>query len=661
MLFEKLSIENYGVYANRSEFDLVTSPEKPIILVGGLNGAGKTTIFESIMIALYGRTYLGRKTSKKDYLQFISDKIHRHDGKRASHASVEVTFKFYHNNSIDTYVVNRGWDVNGASISESLSIQKNGKPMIDVNESLWQSFIEGLIPLGIARLFFFDGEKIVRITQWNEKDNEELKSSLDMLLGAELISRLRSDLNLYTVRKSSNTGGLAKTDQKKYEAMTQENDSLSTELEELVTEGDKINEKIKDTTSQISLKESKMATLGGGYSKIRNDLLAKKAVLEDKIMHSRKQIQDELAGDAPFYLLSPSLLEGVKKQIKKDVDVMRQRLVASAMQDEVRKLKDDMTSPQFSDNMNRDTLDTILQRLDKMVKMPRGDVFFDMSPNEVDWITQKIAKIRDGHDEIPTRLVEYGRTIQLLEKIESDLAQAPKDDELGPHVTHINGLYEEIGILKTELAHIEQKISSKRAYQKILRSKILSILKLIHKNNTSAVGVKMASKMQDALDTYYASLKSIKIKELESHLLATTKILLHKKLISKITIDRETFEIKVYGDDEQIPGGLLSMGERQIVGTALLWAIARTCGRTLPFVIDTPLGRLDGEHLVNLTERFYPYASHQLILLSTDREIGQKEYVKLSKYISKSYRITCDYERSVTTVSSGYFLEKKIA
>lgn len=204
MLLERLSIENYGSYADKSEFNLSSTPDKPIVLVGGLNGAGKTTLFESLMVALYGKTYLGRKTTKKEYMEFISDKMHRHDGVHADSASVEIAFRFYHNDCEDRYVVNRNWIREGASISESLLIQKNGTPMNDLDESQWQSFIEGLLPLGIAKLFFFDGEKIVRMTHWDGPDNDEIQTSFDTLLGSDLINRLYSDLNLYMVRRSGN-------------------------------------------------------------------------------------------------------------------------------------------------------------------------------------------------------------------------------------------------------------------------------------------------------------------------------------------------------------------------------------------------------------------------------------------------------------------------
>ena len=94
MLLEKLSIENYGVYSGKNDFDLSTTPDRPVILVGGYNGAGKTTILESMMIALYGRDYLGKKKPKKEYVEFVLNRMHRDNGKRAGSASIELSFRF---------------------------------------------------------------------------------------------------------------------------------------------------------------------------------------------------------------------------------------------------------------------------------------------------------------------------------------------------------------------------------------------------------------------------------------------------------------------------------------------------------------------------------------------------------------------------------------
>jgi len=194
------------------------------------------------------------------------------------------------------------------------------------------------------------------------------------------------------------------------------------------------------------------------------------------------------------------------------------------------------------------------------------------------------------------------------------------------------------------------------------KNKLKGLSDSINSDEKADTVMQLAAKMKDVLDTYSANLKERKMRELESNLADALNTLLHKKHIGKITIDRNTFEIKVYehGDYDN-PGTLKSMGERQMMGTALLWAIAKTSNRSLPFVIDTPLGRLDGQHLSNLTEEFYPFASHQMILLSTDREIGPKEYKRLLPYTSRSYKITCDNKVSITTVSEGYFTGEELA
>lgn len=662
MLLERLALENYGLYADRSEFVFSSTTQRPIVLVGGLNGAGKTTILESIMVTLYGKTYLGRRTTKKEYLEFIADKIHRHNGKRAASASVKVVFRFYHDGCEDEYAIRRSWTVEGASVSEMLSVQKNGTPMIDVDESQWQSFIEGLIPLGIAKLFFFDGEKIVRITKWKRRDNDEMRSAFDVLMGAELVNRLRSDLDLYMVRNSGRGSNTHDT-QKEYETLLEEKSQISLEIDALIAERDERSAAIEETRSQITQKESKIASVGGGYASIRDRLLAQKAALDKSIGYRGKLLQQQLSEDAPLYIAS-ELLARIGKQVEKDIKIVRQTSSTLLARDKIQQLKKEMGSKKFwPDGMDGSRVSAkICKLLDDMFETPHGDAFFDISPRNASWLSLKIESILYGPQALSESLREYGKEKSDLEGVESNLARIPKDDELGPRISEINNMHKELGILTHELTHIEQQLASKQSYLKITQNRLRRLIDSIHSGKVTTAGMLLASKMHRALDTYLANLKERKMRDLESNLLSTARLLLHKEFIRRIEIDRETFEIRVYDDgDDQIMGGLLSMGERQIVGTALLWAIAKTCGRPLPFVIDTPLGRLDGEHLSNLVERFYPFASHQIILLSTDREIGHKESMKLSEYISRSYRITCDKATSMTTITPGYFMEENIA
>lgn len=661
MLLERLTIHNYGVYAGTSEFDLTCTAEKPIVLVGGLNGAGKTTIFESLMIALYGRSYLGRRTSKKDYMGFVSDRLHRHEGVRADSGSVMVAFRFYHNGHEDAYEVTRGWVRVGASVTESFMVVKNGEAMSDVDESQWQSFIEGLLPLGIARLFFFDGEKIARMTKWNDPDNDEIRSSLDILLGAELIDRLRSDLELYMVRRAGRTGNDPGTSKKRDELLAERDDAVS-EIRALTAEREKKTQEIKKLSSDMGIRESKIAGVGGGYADIRTKLLTRRATLGEKIRHQKRSMQERLGDDAPLFLI-PGIMNRIKSQVESDLLVGSQKSSASVIQDRIEAVKRDMASESFwPDGTDvSEASKAVSARLDRMVEEPQTDAFFDIAPNDAGWMLGRIDAMDAGRSELLGEIRQYADTVKLLEKTEAELVKIPKDDEIGPKISEINAMYQEMGTLESELAHMEQQISSKTAHKRIVQSKLKDLISSIHKAETDDAGMRLAARMQDVLDTYSTRLRERKISELESNLLDAVKTLLHKKHIVRIEIDRDTFEIRAYERDSDEPGNLKSMGEKQIVGTALLWAIARTSGRSLPFVIDTPLGRLDGKHLSNLMSRFYPFASHQLVLLSTDREIGPKEYAMLSRYVSRSYRITCDEARSITTATTGYFMEEHVA
>ena len=84
--------------------------------------------------------------------------------------------------------------------------------------------------------------------------------------------------------------------------------------------------------------------------------------------------------------------------------------------------------------------------------------------------------------------------------------------------------------------------------------------------------------------------------------------------------------VKVVGDyhtlydqaGTAIPKQRLSEGEKQIFAISLLWGLSRAAARPLPAIIDTPMARLDAQHRNQLVERYFPHASHQVVVLSTD-------------------------------------------
>jgi DNA sulfur modification protein DndD len=126
-------------------------------------------------------------------------------------------------------------------------------------------------------------------------------------------------------------------------------------------------------------------------------------------------------------------------------------------------------------------------------------------------------------------------------------------------------------------------------------------------------------------------------------------------LVAQVRIDPRTFQLDLSGADGSVlRAEQFSAGERQLLAISMLWGLARASGRPLPTVIDTPLGRLDSSHRERLVERYFPHASHQVVLLSTDEEIAGGYHDRLKPWVGRSYRLDFDEATGRTAIAEGY-------
>jgi DNA sulfur modification protein DndD len=147
------------------------------------------------------------------------------------------------------------------------------------------------------------------------------------------------------------------------------------------------------------------------------------------------------------------------------------------------------------------------------------------------------------------------------------------------------------------------------------------------------------------------------IELLEQHIKHKFIALMRKdNLISAINICPLTFELSLKDmNAELLEPSRLSAGERQLLAIAILWGLAEASGKEIPTVIDTPLGRLDGEHRTKLIDHYFPLASSQVILLSTDEEINGEYYSKLNNSVAQEYSINYLEKERTSEISKGYF------
>jgi DNA sulfur modification protein DndD len=172
-----------------------------------------------------------------------------------------------------------------------------------------------------------------------------------------------------------------------------------------------------------------------------------------------------------------------------------------------------------------------------------------------------------------------------------------------------------------------------------------------------------SARCRETLAKFRQAMRGRHVERLEQAVTKCFQRLLRKKtLVHRIQIDPESFQLRIRGgNDSLIPAERLSAGERQILAVAVLWGLAIASGRQLPAVIDTPMGRLDSEHRRYLVEQYFPVASHQVILLSTDEEIDGAYYERLQSAICREYVLTYDEQTHSSMIRPGYFSQSRIA
>ena len=149
MIIKKLKLHNFGVYASTNEFAF--KGKKPIVLIGGLNGRGKTTFLEAVLLALYGSNSFAYIESKyKSYGQYLRAYVNKEDNSHESYVELEFSMD---DSDKEIYRVKRQWSASSVRTSEKLQVYKNGEYNQYLSDN-WIMFIENILPSGLSNFFF---------------------------------------------------------------------------------------------------------------------------------------------------------------------------------------------------------------------------------------------------------------------------------------------------------------------------------------------------------------------------------------------------------------------------------------------------------------------------------------------------------------------------
>lgn len=677
MLLSKLTVQNFGQFRDAHIFDLTTKDSqgstKPIILFGGKNGAGKTTLFEAFRLCLYGSTLPEFQIKGIDYQVYIKGKIHRSNKLvlQPVTASISIDFEYARQGRTEKYTVERRWHRNDERIEEEFHVSVDGKVMDDLESSQWQEFVKDLIPVGVSKLFFFDGEQIQALAQDNT-DEIQLRQSFYSLLGLDLVDRLRSDLH---IRLTKSAREADKEFGKKLDELEKQIKKLEVEKEKILQESSQFQNTLEIKKRNATAMEDKLGQEGGSFAKKREQLKQEKALLEAEIERVYDKIGSLCEGLLPFAFI-PGYCRSLRDRLEKEGEKQAQYLTSSQITkslESVRRHAVATVKRTETDKKRRakllKELESIFSREIKKRSVRKGKAAgksdLKLIHHLSDYDKGKILGwIEMSLGEIPLQTRHLAKTLEKLtvqlQKTGDQLSKAPSDDVIAPLITDLNKLNQDIGQIQAK-----NKANSERVKQidyKIMHLGVAIRESTKDKKRFEKVnrGLALAYKTEMALQEYEDRLKDEKLQQLAISLVECLNELMHKEIFQKAHIDTDTFAVTLYdSDDNAIPKEQLSAGEKQMYAIAILWALARTSGRPLPFIVDTPLARLDSDHRLNLVNNFFPVASHQVIIFSTDTEVDERYFEELSDDIVRSYRLEYDREHGMTSVEQGYFWRSK--
>lgn len=669
MILHKLTLNNFGLFRGSQTIQLTPNGTGPIILIGGMNGSGKTTLLEAVKLCLYGRRSLGPRVSSNAYHEYLSSMIHRNPPSELplNYASVSLDFEYARGGEKKLYRVERSWKQHGKAhrtLNEGLTFSADEGMNSEMETTHWQDYINELVPVGASQFFFFDGEDIQKLVDDSSHD-QFLAESIKALLGLNLVDRLHSDLRIYANRLIKSDSPVSMQDE--INELETEIGSLKKSLADMEEHRESLRNKIEKSEAQIARQESRITAEGGSYAEMRESLNLRQGQLLADIEAFENDIRMLCEELFPFSLV-PDLLKKLRDRLLKEMKLDEWEAEKRALKTLNTELLETLASATSWDDstLTDEQVKTVSAKLTPIFKkrLERPEELHgfkkirDRSPSEygnlLEWIDDCLNDVTQEFLELNNTLKEAHLELQ---QVEENLQRVPAEEVLKPMIEKLSTLNQELGQLNKEVQTAEESIRS-LAYQIEVADRKLEKLHVSQKLGQDHIQrQKQVREVRSVLSTYTSELTQAKVSALGDAIVESFNYLSHKPdRIRRIEINSETFGVTLYDTYNQpLAKEELSAGEKQIYTTALLWGLARTSGKPLPMILDTPLGRLDASHRELLVERYFPYASHQVILLSTDTEIDEHLHSLLEPSISHTFHLEYQKSDEHSDIKEGYF------
>ena len=497
MKIKKIILYNIGPYVDKNVFDLSSDENRNIVLIGGKNGAGKTTFFKSIKTCLYGCRVWGFEAPGKEYYSIVENLLNaqlQYDASARGYVELELVFN--DGKQIDTYRLHREWEKRKKGIDESFLIYKDDELLDVESQSNFINYLLSIIPPDMFNFYFFDGESIADFFL-GSGGGKNFKNAFLKLYGLDTLSLMVENFERYFKKKDgSNTAYFA------YQEAKRKLMSCEEELENM-------HEQLKSLENNTDLLQIKLQALHKDYSKSGGVSLAEWKEISANLTKEEAKREEinrwlkEIANHYLPFIIVKKQMQDLLARLEREQDVKSHKAISVALQEE--DIQKSLSNFLNDKGIAASTSEEIVQFLRTLfIGSEEQNVLFDLSNSQ---INRLIAQIYEKIDFEQQLIIKSNKTLATSLKITKRLREQLS-------ASSIDG-YEE---------YSEQK----EKIEKDLLDLKLRIEKLIQDITVKdAEKIQLNSEFNKAKEVYEKMLKSKSITELSSRAIGVYTCLLY--------------------------------------------------------------------------------------------------------------------------------------
>jgi DNA sulfur modification protein DndD len=650
MILSKITLKNFKVYYGVQSLSCgISELSKPLVLIGGNTGSGKTSIIEAIKLCLYGaraKQLLNGFRSYQALLHVLHNRKAKDEG--GNRFGVSVEFLLSDMGNLDRVEIERTWHLKNGKYKESLHLRRNGDELEFIEPEYWQDFIEDISPIGLTDFLYFDSEDFHKIPNYLENGFTE---SLLKFLGVSVYQQLDEDLGRQIVHMASQfdqkLAGEVEDNCEKVKGLKKEINSRKRKVREL-------KKNITELRNTRDDSETKLTRKAGKFAKNQKQVIIEKEGIHQKLRENQAEYET-ICGELMPFGLANELTNELITQLRLERTIKK----AKAVQSEFTNLGKRMFR-KLSGKLEADDLTTVKQtwKQVKKIEIPKGRIVHDISEKEADNIINdldyalvhaldSLKKNRRANRHLRKDLDAVNRTL-------GEIKPTGPSHDLYLELKEVN---KQIGHKMERMNHHLQKLSELEKSLKHWERMVGGGEKRLAEKGKSDRKIELADKTRKVIRKYKEYLLKKKFSEIrQQFLVVLNKLSVKTDLVHNIEFDLNKNSLRFVKEDGQsISPTDLSSGESEIIALSLLWAINKVSGKQHPIVTDSPFNRLDSNHRKNFVKSIIKGSDRQVIFLSTDKEIEKVNQYDIAESVDKYHLISYNKKKKISFFSSGYY------